>query len=318
MIEAKELMYTVGNVVRTFVDAAARHTSALHCGESDAPQKRFLGARVVITGAGSGIGKAIAKSIVAEGGRVALWGLHKTNVQELADALNDTYGSAQEPVAFPFRVDVAQARAVERTSRETIRALHGVNVVVNNAGIISGKSLKQLDDRDIRQTFGVNSMALFWVTKAFLGELERHRRARIVNIASVAGFVSVAGQSDYSASKFAAVGFTNALRAELRHTHSSVSTLLVCPYYISTGMFTGVDAQISGHAMRMLTTEEVSQAIVDAIATDKERLFIPKRSQLVTMMAALPVRIADRLLEGVHANDAMTHFVGKHNDEQND
>ncbi|MFT8704285.1 SDR family NAD(P)-dependent oxidoreductase [Bifidobacterium aquikefiricola] len=273
--------------------------------------RRFAGARVVITGAGSGIGRSMAEEIVAEGGRVALWGWHKTNIQEVADELNERYGSEDHPVAFPFRVDVSQAPAVNRTALKTIEALGGVNVVINNAGIISGKPFKELDDRSVRQTFGVNSMALFWTTKAFLKELEKHRRAIIVNVASIAGFVSVAGQTDYSASKYAAVGFTNALRAELKHERASVKTLLVCPYYIDTGMFSGVDAGLLRQAMHMLSTDTVAHTIVDAIAKGKERLFVPTVGGLATLLSALPVSLADRMLEIMHANDAMTHFVGR-------
>ncbi|MFT8592168.1 MAG: SDR family NAD(P)-dependent oxidoreductase [Bifidobacterium sp.] len=312
MIKAQEALNMARNLGTQAADYATNfveeHGVALKRTQSAA---RFQGARVVITGAGSGLGKAVARLIVAEGGRVALWGQHKTNIQEVADELNEQYGTASHPVAFPFRVDVSQAPAVNRTAQKTIDALGGVNVVINNAGIISGRLFRELDDRSIRQTFAVNSMALFWVTKAFLNELEKHRRAHIVNVASIAGYVSVARQTDYSASKCAAVGFTNALRAELKSEHSSVKTLLVCPYYIDTGMFSGVDAGLLRRAMRMLSTEKVADAIVDAVANGKERLFVPKVGELGTLLAALPVSLADRLLDVMHANDAMAHFVGK-------
>ncbi|MFT8357500.1 MAG: SDR family NAD(P)-dependent oxidoreductase [Bifidobacterium aquikefiri] len=339
MIEAKSFVESIGSALNgmvqglgqqhadSFEACSRRLLNSMALGEKFDRQRnvvargrrsdrRFVGARVVITGAGSGIGRCMAEEIAAEGGRVALWGWHKTNIQEVADKLNEQYGTANHPIAFPFRVDVSQAPAVNRTAKRTIAALGGVNVVINNAGIISGKPFKELDDRSVRQTFGVNGMAMFWVTKAFLNELEKHRRAYIVNVASIAGFVSVAGQTDYSASKCAAVGFTNALRAELKHEHASVKTLLVCPYYIDTGMFSGVEAGLLRQAMHMLSTETVAHSIVNAIAKGKERLFIPKIGELATVFNAMPVSLADRLLEVMHANNAMTHFVGKRETQQ--
>ena len=114
-----------------------------------------------------------------------------------------------------------------------------VDVLVNNAGVISGQLLSELTDEAIERTLAVNTLALFWCTRAFLPAMVERRRGHVVTLASAAGLVGVVRQTDYSASKHAAVGFAESLRFELRRYAPEVHTTLVCPFYINTGMFDG-------------------------------------------------------------------------------
>ena len=95
-------------------------------------------------------------------------------------------------------------------------------------------------DEEIERTFAVNTLALYWVTRAFLPGMIARRSGLVVTISSAAGLVGVAKQTDYSASKFAAVGFAESLRVELAKDDTGVDSVVVCPYYIDTGMFAGV------------------------------------------------------------------------------
>jgi all-trans-retinol dehydrogenase (NAD+) len=116
---------------------------------------------------------------------------------------------------------------------------------VNNAGIVSGKSLLEVDDARAELTVQVNTIAHFWTAKAFLPGMLKRNHGHVVSIASAAGIVGVAGLADYCASKFGAVGFNESLRLELRKLGTNVKTTVVCPYYIDTGMFTGVQTKFS-------------------------------------------------------------------------
>ena len=112
------------------------------------------------------------------------------------------------------------------------------------------------------------------VTKAFLPAMVRHNRGHIVTLASAAGLVGVARQTDYSASKHAAVGFDESLRAELREISPGVMTTLVCPYYVDTGMFEGVRTRIP-FLLPILRQRDVVHKIANAIERDRRLLVLP-------------------------------------------
>lgn len=170
----------------------------------------YAGACVVITGAGSGIGRLMALRIVEEGGRVAIWDINGEAARTTADMANAQVGAdPADPKAIAFTVDVTDNAAVQQAATETIEALGRVNVLINNAGVVSGAPFEDLTEAQIRRTFAVNVLSLFWTTKAFMPALKKQQRAAIVTVASAAGIVAVARQTDYAASKFAAVGFTN-------------------------------------------------------------------------------------------------------------
>ncbi|RFA17588.1 SDR family oxidoreductase [Subtercola boreus] len=186
---------------------------------------------VLVTGGGSGIGRLIAVGAAERGARVILWDLSGVAVQSVR----------QEIVAAGHH---AEAHTVDVSNRDSVAAAAAatgpVDVVINNAGIITGKNLLDATDDAIERTIRVNTLALFWVTRAFLGNMINNHRGTIVTISSAAGLVGVAKQTDYSASKFAAFGFAESLRVELLKDSAGVNSLVVCPYFISTGMFEGV------------------------------------------------------------------------------
>lgn len=274
----------------------------------------FKDAGVVITGAGSGIGRLMAFRVAGEGGHVAVWDVDGEAARETVDLINDERRRngadfPYAPKAVAFTVDVTDNAAVRRAARETIDALGAVNVLINNAGVVSGAPFEELTERQIRRTFEVNAMSLFWTTRAFLPELRRRRRAAVVTVASAGGIVAVARQTDYAASKFAAVGFMNALRAELRKSGSHIRTLTVCPYYIDTGMFEGVTTKFP-RLLPILKEEHVANAIVDAVAKGRERLIMPPFAAVAAVAAALPPKLSDPLYGFFGLNDTMDHFIG--------
>ncbi|KAI8125711.1 Short-chain dehydrogenase/reductase family 16C member 6 [Lucilia cuprina] len=120
-----------------------------------------------------------------------------------------------------------------------------VSLLINNAGVVSGLHLLDTPDHLIERSFNVNVMAHFWTTKAFLPKMIENQRGHIATIASLAGHVGITKLVDYCASKFAAVGFDEALRLELEVLgHTNIQTTCVCPFFIQqTGMFDDVNAR---------------------------------------------------------------------------
>lgn len=271
----------------------------------------YAGACVVITGAGSGIGRLMALRIVEEGGRVAIWDINGEAARTTADMANAQVGAdPSDPKAIAFAVDVTDNAAVQQAAADTIDALGRVNVLINNAGVVSGAPFEDLTEQQIRRTFAVNVLSLFWTTKAFMPALKKQQRAAIVTVASAAGIVAVARQTDYAASKFAAVGFTSSLRSELKKAGSHIRTLTVCPYYIDTGMFEGVTTKFP-LLLPILKEQAVADRIVEAVAKGRERLIMPPFAAVAGFVAALPPKIADPIYGIFGLNEGMDHFTGR-------
>ena len=270
----------------------------------------YAGACVVITGAGSGIGRLMALRI-EEGGRVAIWDINGEAARTTADMANAQVGAdPSDPKAIAFTVDVTDNAAVQQAAADTIEALGRVNVLINNAGVVSGAPFEDLTEQQIRRTFAVNVLSLFWTTKAFMPALKKQQRAAIVTVASAAGIVAVARQTDYAASKFAAVGFTSSLRSELKKAGSHIRTLTVCPYYIDTGMFEGVTTKFP-LLLPILKEQAVADRIVEAVAKGRERLIMPPFAAVAGFVAALPPKIADPIYGIFGLNEGMDHFTGR-------
>merc|ERR1712228_626568 len=142
----------------------------------------------------------------------------------------------------------------------------------------------------IIRTFDVNIMAHFWTIKAFLPTMIKNKRGHIVNVASLAGHSGTNKLVDYCASKFAAVGLDEALRVELNvQGHSKyIKTTVVCPYYISTGMFAGVQSKI----IPILKPEFVADSVVGAVLTNREVLLLPWWSYMLIALKAIVPELA--------------------------
>ena len=132
----------------------------------------------------------------------------------------------------------------------------------------------------------------------------------MVTIASAAGLVGVARQTDYSASKHAAVGFDESLRVELARTAPAIRTTVVCPYYIDTGMFDGVQTRFP-KLLPILDPDDVVERIVVAIERGRARLILPPLVRIVPLARVLPPRLADRVMAFFGVNASMDHFHGR-------
>lgn len=266
----------------------------------------LTGANAVVTGGASGIGRLMAAGMVARGARVALWDRDADGAEAAADELSRR-GPGR---ADPYVCDVTDREAVFDTAARTTTGTGPVDVLVNNAGVVSGAWLTELTEAQIRRTFEVNIISMYWTVQAMLPGMMERRRGHVVTIASASSLVGVAKLSDYAATKWAAMGFDESLRVELRRRGSPVRTTVVCPFYIDTGMFRGVRSRFP-KLLPILQPEYVAGRVVRAIEADKARLYLPPTVGLGHLMRFLPIAAFDRLNDELGVNRSMDDFVGR-------
>jgi all-trans-retinol dehydrogenase (NAD+) len=259
----------------------------------------------LVTGGAAGIGRLLAIELARRGAIPVVWDLTGERLEPVVAELDHLSGGR----AHGYACDVGDAEAVYATARRVHDDVGNPEVVVNNAGVVSGTRLLDIPDEKIRRTFDVNVLGLFWVTKAFLPAMLAANSGHLVTVASAAGLVGVARQTDYSASKHAAVGFDESLRVELHRTAPGIVTTVVCPYYVDTGMFEGVRSRIP-LLLPILEPADVARRIADAIGTDRRMLVLPPIVRLLPVLRFLPPTIFDRVMDLFGVNVSMDHFVG--------
>lgn len=217
---------------------------------------------IVITGGGSkrGIGHYMTQNFRARGFSVAIIS------REFEWEAND------HAIQF-FICDVRDPAQLRKVRAEIIAAFPGKQptVLINNAGIAHNKTVLDMKEEKIRDVIDVNLLGSIWSTRTFLPDMMDARKGYIVNIASVLGTVGVAQVSAYCASKFGLIGFHESLTHEVSNPYkfygakkADISTLLVAPGHISTGLFEGLSTT-SDFFTPILTPQFVSEVIVDAI-----------------------------------------------------
>ena len=263
-------------------------------------KNKLQGSRVLITGAASGIGRQLALQAASRGAAVVIWDLSDSG-QQVVEEIVAAGGSAEF-----HKVNITDREAVNQKAQKT----GAVDVLINNAGVVSGDYLLDLQPELIEKTFQVNVLSLYWMTRAFLPSMVQNRKGHIVTIASAAGLIGVAKQTDYSASKFAAVGFMESLRAELRKKRISVGTLTVCPYFVDTGMFDGAKTKFP-LLLPVLQPEWVAKKTLDSIENGKLVLVLPWFSRVNKIVRLLPVKAFDRIADFFGVNQTMDQFRGR-------
>jgi len=266
----------------------------------------IAGRHILITGGASGIGRLMAQQLAGLSGRVSIWDINRENLEKTVGELSAT---AREP-ARGFWCDVADRAVVYRVAEETRAAGGAVEILINNAGIVSGRGILELADEKIEATFKINALSLFWTAKAFLPQMIERRCGHIVTIASASALIGVPKLTDYAASKWAAMGFDESLRAELRQTAPWMQTTVVCPYYIDTGMFHGVKSRFP-RLLPILNEQDVATRIVAAIQRNQRRLVMPPLVHLVPLMRVLPVGVFDWVATFLGVNASMDAFKGR-------
>ena len=264
------------------------------------------GAVVLVTGAASGIGALVAVQAAHRGARaVVLWDLDLPAAQDVA-----TRVQAAGATGLAQRVDLRDAQEVEAAGRVVLERLGRVDVLVNSAGVVTGRRFEDLSEEDVARTFDVNVLALYRVVRCFLPGMRTRDLGCAAPLPSAAGLVGVARQTDYAASKVAAVGFMESLRSELRRSGSHVRTLVVAPYYVSTGMFAGVRTRVP-LLLPVLEPERVASQVLDSVERGDARRILPWFANAVLLVKALPVPVADAITDLFGISTTMDTFTGR-------
>jgi all-trans-retinol dehydrogenase (NAD+) len=265
-----------------------------------------LGKNVLVTGGASGIGRRVARELARLGARVVVWDIDAGGLDRtVAELASDCEGRGRGYVC-----DVSQRESVYDTARRVRQDVGPIQIVVNCAGIVSGKRFLDLSDSDIERTFQVNTLALFWIAKAFLPEMMAAGSGHFVTVASAGGLIGVAGLVDYCASKWGAIGLDESLRVELKQQSPGVKTTIVCPYFVDTGMFHGVATRFP-LLLPILSEAYVAERIVWGIRRDKRRLWMPRLVYWVPLLRMLPPNVFDALANWLGINAAMRSFQGR-------
>jgi NAD(P)-dependent dehydrogenase (short-subunit alcohol dehydrogenase family) len=201
------------------------------------------GSTVLVTGAAMGMGRLYAERAVREGASaVVLWDIDAAALDTTAAALA---GRGTAVSAHP--VDISSLEQVQAAAAEVLAANGAPDVLINNAGIVRGSYFwENRQEADIARTMNVNALAPMHITREFLpAMIARGTPARILNVASASGTLSVPRMAAYTASKWAVIGWSDSLRLELRAAgHAGLRVTTLIPSYIRTPMFEGVSAPL--------------------------------------------------------------------------
>ncbi len=205
---------------------------------------RFENQVAVVTGAGRGIGHAIAVRLAKEGARVASVSRTEANAQRTADEIN----AARADAAKAYAVDVADRAVVQKAAEQIFADFGRVDILVNNAGVTrDGLSMRMsMDDWDT--VLNTNLKGAFNFTQAVMRPMIKQRSGRIINISSIAGLIGNAGQANYAASKAGLIGLTKTLARELASRGITVNA--VAPGLIETDMTTVLSEEIRQNILK--------------------------------------------------------------------
>jgi 3-oxoacyl-[acyl-carrier protein] reductase len=213
----------------------------------------------VVTGAGRGIGRAIALRFANEGADIVCVSRTAENSEKAANEIR-----ALGRRAWAHAVNVADANAVAAAGEKILGETGRVDILVNNAGVTRDGLLMRMSEADWDTVMDTNLKGAFLFTKAFTRALIRQRAGRIINVASVIGLVGNAGQCNYAASKAALIGFTKSVARELASRGITVNAL--APGFIETDMTAALTDQLRGEVLKTIPlggfgqAEDVAQA----------------------------------------------------------
>ncbi|XP_063975093.1 short-chain dehydrogenase/reductase family 16C member 6 [Diachasmimorpha longicaudata] len=252
-------------------------------------RKIIKGEVALVTGGAGGIGRLISIKLAQHGAHVIIWDINDRGIQEVVEEIKAFGGKCTG-----YTCDITDRKQIYRVAKTVKIEVGNVTIVVNNAGYVCGKTFMNIPDDEIEKTFKVNILAHYWINKAFLEEMMKENQGHIVTIASVAGLMGTYNCTDYSATKFAAIGYHESLFTELKmHGYDGIQTTLVCPYFINTGMFPGVEPRL----MPQLEPEYVAEEVVQGILTDQINVTLPASIRyFLPLKSWLPAKVSWALM----------------------
>ncbi|KAG9436079.1 epidermal retinol dehydrogenase 2 isoform X1 [Apis mellifera carnica] len=229
--------------------------------------KSIAGEITLVTGGGGGLGRLTALRLANLGAIVVIWDVNKAGMEETVKLVQSAGGTC-----YGYVCDLCDKEDIYKKAELVKKEVGKVTILINNAGV--AHELKFLDSPDklLIRTMDVNVMSHFWTSKAFLPSMLEDNKGHIVSIASLAGFIGVPCLVDYCTSKYAAIGFEEALHMELIANGYDINMTVVCPFFIrSTGMFD----EVSPKFLPRLTPNKVADRIVTAVRCNEKVVIIP-------------------------------------------
>lgn len=298
-------------------------------------EKSVEGQVCVITGAGSGLGRLFALEFARRRATLVLWDINRQSNEETAELVREIYkemswtegssGSVQElplfqPKVYTYVCDVSKRESVYSTAEKVRKDVGNIDVLINNAGVVSGHHLLECPDELIERTMMVNCHAHFWTTKAFLPTMLELNHGHIVTVASSLGLFTTAGIEDYCASKFGAIGFHESLSHEMKAADKDgIKMTLVCPFLVDTGMFKGCKIRKEmAPFFPPLKPEYCVQQAMRAILTDQPMICTPRVMYMVTLMKTiLPFDAVVCMYRFIGADKCMYPFLAQRKESTN-
>jgi len=258
-----------------------------------------------ITGAGSGIGRALAVDLAGRGAHLALSDIDEVGLSETV-SLCEGFGvkvTAQ-------RLDVSDRPAMYAWADQVVEDHGKVNLIFNNAGVSLADTIEEMSYEDFEWLMNINFWGVIHGTKAFLPHLQAGGEGHVVNLSSVFGLISVPLQSAYNAAKFGVRGFTDALRMELEMAGGGVSCTTVHPGGVKTniarnGRMGASVTSMAGDADRarrdfdkfaMTSPQKAARQILAAVEKDKRRALIGPDAKVIDLLSRLPAGLYQRIL----------------------
>ncbi|MCQ8279342.1 SDR family NAD(P)-dependent oxidoreductase [Acetobacteraceae bacterium KSS8] len=250
----------------------------------------------VITGAGNGIGAALAHRLAERGCHLALADIRPHDLEATRMSIRERLGDASPPVSL-HTLDVADRDSVAALPEAVAERHSRVDLLINNAGVALGGTFEQSSEADFDWLMEINLLGLVRMTRAFLPLLHESDDARLVNISSLFGLIAPPGQTAYSAAKFGVRGFSNALAEELKR--STVGVTVVHPGGIRTGIAQRArapqgasNAQVEREQKRFerllrMPPARAAEIIVDAIERRKRRVLVGSDAKVLALVERL-------------------------------
>lgn len=257
---------------------------------------------VIITGASSGIGKALAETFGKAGAKIVITGRNAANLQEASRLL-----SSQGIENLPIVADVSIEADNQRMAEETIRHYGQIDVLINNAGISMRSLFEDVELEVIRKVMDINFYGTVYATKYCLPYLLK-TKGSIVGISSIAGFRGLPARAGYSASKFAVNGFLEVLRTEM--LHRGIHVLTASPGFTASNIRNTAltsDGTAQGESPRdeqkMMTAEECAEHILKAVQKRKKILILTGQGKLTVFLNKWFPSWMDKIVYNVMAKE---------------
>jgi len=252
--------------------------------------KSFSQKIVAITGAGAGIGRALALEFAKEGAKIAISDINKAALKETASLLE-----AHHIKPLVSIVDVSDKEAMHHWAKQVVDYFGGVHVIVNNAGVVVANPVDQIADEEFEWVMQINFWGCVNGVNAFLPYISAQQEGHIANVSSILGLLATPMLAAYASSKYAVRGYSDALRIELMQTHPTVGVTCIFPCGIETKLLKNgrgadiatIERMFASKYTKKISTEAAAKIMLHAIKKNKARALVGPNSMIIDLFQRL-------------------------------